>query len=97
MKVTREDVLRCAQLTALKLQEQEIEPLRQDMECLLNHAQSLQELDLEGVPPLLHPHVQACPRRPDVVMPSLTQAQALSNAPDQDRGYFRVPRALERG
>ncbi|HOD32088.1 MAG: Glutamyl-tRNA(Gln) amidotransferase subunit C [Acidobacteria bacterium ADurb.Bin340] len=94
MDVTRDDVLRCARLTGLNLQEAEIEPLRRDMERLLTHAQSLQELDLEGVPPLLHPHVQACPRRPDVVEPSLTQAQALADAPDQDRGCFRVPRAL---
>lgn len=94
MDVTREDVLRCARLTGLKLREEEVEPLRRDMERLLTHAQSLQELDLEGVPALLHPHVQVCPRRPDTVQPSLTQAQALSNAPDQDRGCFRVPRAL---
>ncbi len=94
MDVTRDDVLRCARLTGLRLREDEIEPLRQDMERLLTHAQSLQELDLEGVPPLLHPHVQACPRRPDTVQPSLSQAEALANAPDQDRGCFRVPRAL---
>jgi len=35
MDVTRDDVLRCARLTGLNLQEAEIEPLRRDMERLL--------------------------------------------------------------
>lgn len=94
MDVTRDDVLRCARLTGLSLKEEEIEPLRRDMAQLLSHAQSLDELDLSAVPPTLHPLVKAVPRRADVVQPSLTQAEALANAPDQERGHFRVPKAL---
>lgn len=94
MDVTREDVLRCARLTGLSLTEEEIEPLRRDMAQLLSHAQSLDELDLSGVEPTLHPLVKVLPRRPDAVQPSLTQAQALANAPDQERGHFRVPKVL---
>jgi len=33
--------------------------------------------------------------REDVVSPSLSQDQALANAPDRHETFFRVPRILE--
>lgn len=94
MDVTREDVLRCARLTCLKLREEEIEPLRRDMEQLLTHAESLNNLDLEGVEPTTHGLELPQRRREDLILPSFTQSQALANAPDADQGHFRVPRVL---
>jgi aspartyl-tRNA(Asn)/glutamyl-tRNA(Gln) amidotransferase subunit C len=94
MKVTREDVLRCAQLTDLSLREEEIEPLRRDMEQLLSHAESLQTLDLENVEPTFHGPGITLTRREDRIVPGFTQAEALSIAPETDRGYFSVPKVL---
>lgn len=93
MDVTREDVLRCAELARLSLREAEIEPMRQAMAQLLTHAASLDELDLEQVEPMLGGLAQA-PRREDQVTASFSQAEALANAPDQDRGQFVVPKVL---
>jgi len=92
MEVTREDVLRCARLTHLSLGEEEIEPLREAMAQILSHAQSLDQLDLEGVEPATHGLDIALPRREDVARPGFTQAEALANAPQTDRGYFLVPK-----
>ncbi|MCE1230218.1 MAG: Asp-tRNA(Asn)/Glu-tRNA(Gln) amidotransferase subunit GatC [Firmicutes bacterium] len=94
MKVTREDVLRCARLTNLSLTEAEIEPMRQDMETLLSHAESLDSLDLDGVEPMYQGLPLALPRREDVPRPGLSQAEALANAPEAERGYFKVPKVL---
>lgn len=100
MEVTREDVLRCAALTRLSLQEEEIEPLRRDMERLLSHAESLGDLDLRDVEPRTHAHAHAHgldlpqARREDVARPGFTQAEALANAPEAERGFFVVPRVL---
>lgn len=94
MEVTREDVLRCAQLTHLSLREDEIEPLRQAMAQVLSHAQSLDQLDLEGVEPSTHGLDAALSRRADQPQPGLTQAEALANAPQTDQGYFLVPKVL---
>lgn len=93
MEVTREDVLRCAELARLSLREDEIEPMRQAMTQMLSHAASLDELDLEQVPPMLGGLAQA-PRREDLPTASFSQAEALANAPDQDRGQFVVPKVL---
>ena len=94
MEVTREDVLRCAQLACLDLGEEEIEPLRRDMTRILSHAQSLDSLDLEGVEPCTHGLDMALPRRADEPRPGFTQAEALANAPRTDQGCFLVPKVL---
>lgn len=94
MDVSREDVLRCARLAHLSLREDEIEPMRQAMERMLRHAASLDELPLEGVEPMLSGLLTALPRREDEPGACLTQAEALDQAPIQDRGMFVVPRVL---
>ncbi|MDR2697928.1 MAG: Asp-tRNA(Asn)/Glu-tRNA(Gln) amidotransferase subunit GatC [Holophagales bacterium] len=94
MLVTREDVLHCARLAALSLEESEIEPLRKDMEQLLSFAKRLDELDLGGSEPVMHTVEPRLRRREDVAVPGLTQSEALANAPEQDRGCFVVPKIL---
>lgn len=94
MDVTREDVVRCAALAHLSLQEDEIETMRLAMAQMLTHAASLDELPLEEVEPLLLAHGQPLPRREDVPGKSFTQVEALANAPAQERGYFVVPKVL---
>lgn len=89
MQVSREDVLHCAKLAHLNLQEAEIEPLREAMTRILSHAASLDELDLADVPP--YALATPLPRREDVVLEGFTQAQALAQAPEADRGHFVVP------
>jgi aspartyl-tRNA(Asn)/glutamyl-tRNA(Gln) amidotransferase subunit C len=94
MEVTRADVLRCAQLTHLSLDEAEIEPMRAAMAQILSHAESLDRLDLEGVEPATHGADLPLPRREDVAVEGFTQDQALANAPQTSQGYFLVPRVL---
>ncbi len=93
MEVTREDVLRCAELARLQLSEAEIPALQRDMSRILAHAQSLLELDLEGVAPTLHGLDQPLPRREDGAHPTFTQDEALAQAPEVDHGHFVVPKA----
>lgn len=94
MDVTREDVLRCARLAHLSLSEDEIEPMRQAMAQMLAHAASLDDLDLTEVEPMLPGQGRPLPRRGDEPREGLAQAEALANAPREDRGYFVVPKVL---
>ena len=94
MDVTREDVLRCAALAHLSLREEEIEPMRLAMTRMLTHAASLDELDLVGVEPTLPGQGRPLPRREDESHDTFTQAEALANAREQDRGHFVVPKVL---
>lgn len=94
MEITREDVLRCAALAHLSLQEEEIEPMREAMGRMLTHAASLDELPLDQVEPMLAGLALDLPRREDEPRDGFTQTQALANAPAQDRGHFVVPKVL---
>jgi aspartyl-tRNA(Asn)/glutamyl-tRNA(Gln) amidotransferase subunit C len=94
MEVTREDVLRCAKLTNLNLLEEEIEPMREAMTQLLNQAERLNDLPLEGVEPTTHGLLLPLPRRSDEAHPWFTQEEALANAPRQEQGHFVVPKVL---
>jgi len=94
MEVTREDVLRCAKLSALSLQEEEIEPMRTAMSQLLSHAERLDELPLQDVEPTTHGLALPLPHREDVARPWFTQAEALANAPEQAQGHFVVPKVM---
>lgn len=92
MDVTRDDVLRCARLTNLRLEADEVEPLREAMARILSHAQRLDTLPLASVAPTTHGLPTPLPRREDNPGPSLPPNVALANAPQQSRGHFRVPR-----
>ena len=94
MEVTRADVLRCAELAHLNLEEAELEPMRLAMAQMLSHAQSLDQLDLEGVEPSTHGMDLPLPRRADEPVAGFTQAEALAGAPQTAQGYFLVPKVL---
>jgi aspartyl/glutamyl-tRNA(Asn/Gln) amidotransferase C subunit len=94
--VTRGDVLRCAALAALDLDESEIEPLRGDMERLVSFAGRLGALDLgpggDGARAAAPPR-----RRADSALPGLSQGEALANAPRWEGGLFAAPKFLQKG
>ena len=51
MSITREDVLHLAELSSISLDESQIEPLKKDLDNLVNYFSQLDELDTENVEP----------------------------------------------
>jgi len=92
--LTREDVIHCAKLAALDLGEEEVEPLRKDMEQLLTFAKRLDEVDLGDAEPDMHLQEPELRRREDQMAQGLAQEEILANAPEKDDGYFVVPKIL---
>ena len=62
---------------------------------ILEHAAKIQALDLDQVEPTSHAIPIRNVMRPDEEVPSLTQKEALSGAPEVEDGRFKVPRILE--
>ena len=99
-KLTNDDLLGCASLAALRPKEGEARAMLEDMEQLLLFAKRLDGLDgLDGpnAGQALNAQGALCPRlrrRDDIAMPSLTQAEALANAPEHSGGFFVVPKIL---
>ena len=51
MAITREDVLHLAKLSNISLSEEQIEPLKKDLDNIVGYISQLDELDTEGVEP----------------------------------------------
>jgi len=80
-----------AKLARLGLAEDEVERMAGELSGILEHVDRIAELDLDDVPPTSHVVELENVLRPDVPHESLDRDVALSQAPDPERGAFRVP------
>ena len=112
MKVTDKDVVYVADLANLELSEQERARMVRDLNSILGHVDSLNELDTTNVPPMaqvsdrfgIDESKQGSERfayasRDDVhegLRKSFEREVALANAPDSDGTFFKVPKVIER-
>ena len=95
MKITKEEVEHVALLARLKFNESEIERFTTQMNSILEYMEKLAQLDTTRVEPTFHAVAQTNVSREDTVKPSIPRELSLSNAPDGDRGFFRVPKIIE--
>ena len=100
MKITREDVVRVAELAYLDLSEDELEKYRRQIDEILDYIGKLNELDTSGVEPmaqvLADDQTTDATLREDLVVPSAVADDVLRQAPDPEPPYFRVPKVIER-
>ena len=100
MKISREDVLRVADLAYLDLSEAELETYRNQIDEILEYIGKLNELDTANVEPmaqvLTDDQTADATLREDVVLPCQTASEILKQAPDPEPPYFRVPKVIER-
>ena len=100
MKITREDVVRVAELAYLDLSEDELEKYRRQIDEILDYIGKLNELDTSGVEPmaqvLADDQAADATLREDLVVPSAVAEDVLRQAPDAETPYFRVPKVIER-
>jgi aspartyl-tRNA(Asn)/glutamyl-tRNA(Gln) amidotransferase subunit C len=93
--IDRNDVEHVARLTRLFLTEEEIERMREQLNSILAHLDTLRTVDTEGVEPTAHAVDVVNVMREDAVEPCLPQDAMLANAPDRSGELFRVPRIIE--
>ena len=90
-----EELLRVARLTRLALEEGEKQELVGTLRRIIGFVQVLQELDTEGVEPMVHPLDLKLPLRADEVTEPDVRDDAQACAPDVVDGLYRVPRVIE--
>jgi aspartyl-tRNA(Asn)/glutamyl-tRNA(Gln) amidotransferase subunit C len=93
--ITRHEVEHVAMLARLELGDDEVERLTHELGAILEHANDVAALDLDGVPPTAHPLPLVNVVRPDVVAPTLPRDEVLAAAPATEDGRFKVPRILD--
>lgn len=95
MKISKEDVLKVAELARLEFGDEELDKFTEQMGDILTYIERLNELDTENVEPTSHVLDIPTPLREDVVEDWLTPGEALDNAPEEEDGFFVVPRVIE--
>lgn len=95
MKINKEVVEHVAELARLEFDEEEKELFIKQLNSILTYMEKLNELDTTDVPPTAHVIPLANVFREDVVNESLERERSLENAPDSDRGYFKVPKIID--
>jgi len=93
--ITPEDVAHVARLARLALTDAEAERMREQLNSILAHLDTLRALDTEGVEPTSHAVDLVNVTREDEPAPSFPRDAMLANAPDRSGDLFRVPRILE--
>lgn len=93
--LSREDVLRIAELARLELTADEVELFTRQLAGILDYVEQIQAIDTTGVTPTSHAMNRPL-ERADVPHQPLSRNDALANAPDaaKEAGLFKVPRVF---
>ena len=95
MKIDKKTVEYIAKLARLELTEGEKEEFTGQLDKILVYIDKLNELKTDNIEPTTHAVPMKNVFRNDEVKISLSSEEALANAPEKDRGHFRVPRIIE--
>jgi aspartyl-tRNA(Asn)/glutamyl-tRNA(Gln) amidotransferase subunit C len=89
------DVKYVAHLARLSLSPDEEQKLGAQLGNILGYIEKLKEVDVSGVEPTAHAFPLVNVTRADEVRPSMSNEEALRNAPAQANGLFIVPKIVE--
>ncbi len=95
MALSRDEVLHIAKLARVGVTDADVERLSAQLSGILDHFETLQELDTDGVEPTSYPLPLLNVMRDDHSRPGLPRDAVLQNAPRQNEGFFQVNAVLE--
>ncbi len=82
-------------LTRIAVSEEEAEEILKDIESLKKLVDRVLEAPVENVEPLYHPLDITGLLRDDEPVEGLSQEEALFNAAETEKGFFKAPRTVE--
>lgn len=95
MSIDTETAAKVAKLARIKVEEDALPALAQEFSNILGFIEQLNEVDVEGVEPMVSVTPMRLKRRVDGVTDGDQQGKVLSNAPDAREGFFAVPKVVE--
>lgn len=93
-KVDKETVKKVADIARITLTEDEVKEFSKDVEAIIYAFRDIQMIDTVKVKPTFQPIETKNVLRDDEIEASLDQLDALKNAEQKEKGYFRGPRAV---
>jgi len=95
MSVTKKDVEYISVLANLEFNDSEKEGMVSHLNSILGYMDQLNELNTDNVEPLIAVTDAENRLRKDEIIPSLSNEDALKNAPSKIGPFFRVPKVIE--
>lgn len=95
MKFSADQVRSMAAQARLGVTDDEAKELAGEISTVLEAMEKLHDVDTDGVEPTYHILPQKNVWRDDVVRPSLDHEVVMAEAPEQQDGFFKVPRVME--
>jgi aspartyl-tRNA(Asn)/glutamyl-tRNA(Gln) amidotransferase subunit C len=95
VNINQNVISKLARLSKLKFNEDEMKLILNDLSKMLEFINQLQDLDTEGIDPLIHVNEEINNWREDQVQGMISQEEALSNSPVKDGTYFKLPKVLD--
>tara|TARA_B100000965_G_scaffold403551_1_gene431905 strand:- start:1943 stop:2233 length:291 start_codon:yes stop_codon:yes gene_type:complete len=96
VKIDIKTIEKLASLSKLNFSEEELDLISKDMSKMVDFINQLDEIDTEGVEPLIHVNEGFNNWREDEIREMLDQKEALSNSPIKDSTYFKLPKVLDK-
>ncbi|MDO4283502.1 MAG: Asp-tRNA(Asn)/Glu-tRNA(Gln) amidotransferase subunit GatC [Clostridia bacterium] len=95
MSVSKEDVKHIAKLSKLYLSEDELEKYTKDLSSIVDFANELSSIHVDGVKPTAHILDIKNVFRKDERQKSYDREEILKNAPLKEAGCINVPKVVE--
>lgn len=96
MQISEETIDHIAHLARLRFEGDAKVEIREDLEKIIGFMGKLSEIPTDDVEPLIFMSQEVNVLRDDEPEVTLTQEQALKNAPKRDSDYFRIPKVLDK-
>ncbi len=96
MEVNDQFVDKLAHLSRLQFNDAEKAEIKNDLQRMIAFVEKLDELNLDGVEPLLHMSQEVNVLREDEIKGSISREEALKNAPDHTEEFFKVPKVIKK-
>jgi len=94
-KLTRDEVLKLAQLARLRLTDAEVDQFTIEIEAILGYVEQLQSVDLDGLEPTYQVTGLTNVMRPDEIIEyGVSPTDLLKNAPATEGNQLKVKRML---
>lgn len=94
MSISRQDIEKVALLSRLRLTENELATMTDELAQIVGYVDQLAEVNTEGVEPMAHAIELTNVFKDDAVAPSLPREEALANAPHHNERGYLVPAVL---
>lgn len=95
MSIDEKTVRHVARLARIALADGQVAPMVEELNNILAWVEQLNEIDVDGVPPLTSVVAQRLRMRNDVVTEGGDAEALMANAPEVEDGFFVVPKVVE--